>query len=400
MLLGALVDLGLPLDALRGELAKLPLAGYRLEARKVQRSGLQATKVDVVVEADGRATGTGTITPRPRPRTRPAPAPRPARDPRPDRHERARGRGQGARVRAVPAAGRGRGAPSTARRPRRSTSTRSGAVDSIVDIVGGVIGLALAARRSLRRLAAQRRHGHGDDVARRRSRCRRRPPRGSSRASPSTARARASCSRRRARCSSPRTPPAYGPLPPLRLESRRPRRGHARHAGRPNVLRLIVGERGRGRRRRARARARGRDRRHVAAALRRRCWSGCSRAGALDAYYTPVQMKKGRPGVLVTVIAEPERREARRGAALPRDDHPRRAPAGVGAHGARARDRPRRDRLRPGRRQGRPARRPGLQRAAGVRGLPARWRPRARRRRSRRSGRRRSPPGARSAGTA
>jgi len=33
-------------------------------------------------------------------------------------------------------------------------------------------------------------------------------------------------------------------------------------------------------------------------------------AGALDAYYTPVQMKKGRPGVLVSVIAEASRRAA------------------------------------------------------------------------------------------
>src|SRR4029453_19122770 len=50
MLLGALWDLGLPLDSLRAELAKLPVRGYTLEAHRVHRSGLHATKVDVVVQ--------------------------------------------------------------------------------------------------------------------------------------------------------------------------------------------------------------------------------------------------------------------------------------------------------------------------------------------------------------
>ena len=57
MLLGALVDLGLSVDALRGELAKLPLKGYRIEAYKVHRSGLHATKVDVVTETPGHGHG-------------------------------------------------------------------------------------------------------------------------------------------------------------------------------------------------------------------------------------------------------------------------------------------------------------------------------------------------------
>ena len=117
MLLGALVDLGLPLDALRAELAKLPLEGYHLEARKVHRSGLQATKVDVLV-ADGRHEHAHTA-------IRPSRAPAAARHPRASssaaRLDAAR---EGARGGALPPAGRGRG-----RGPRhvargRSTSTR------------------------------------------------------------------------------------------------------------------------------------------------------------------------------------------------------------------------------------------------------------------------------------
>lgn len=50
MLLGALVDAGLQLDALRGELAKVPVAGYRLEGAKVPRARIAATKVDVALE--------------------------------------------------------------------------------------------------------------------------------------------------------------------------------------------------------------------------------------------------------------------------------------------------------------------------------------------------------------
>ncbi len=35
---------------------------------------------------------------------------------------------------------------------------------------------------------------------------------------------------------------------------------------------------------------------------------GLLAAGALDVFYTPVQMKKSRPGTLVTIIAPPDRR--------------------------------------------------------------------------------------------
>jgi uncharacterized protein (TIGR00299 family) protein len=49
MVLGALVDAGLSLDELRGELASLPVGGYHLEAERLQRAGIAATKVDVVL---------------------------------------------------------------------------------------------------------------------------------------------------------------------------------------------------------------------------------------------------------------------------------------------------------------------------------------------------------------
>ncbi|HKB24414.1 MAG TPA: nickel pincer cofactor biosynthesis protein LarC [Methylomirabilota bacterium] len=53
MIMAALVDAGAPLDALRAELAKLRLEGWRLVAREVTKGAFRATKVDV--EVDRRA---------------------------------------------------------------------------------------------------------------------------------------------------------------------------------------------------------------------------------------------------------------------------------------------------------------------------------------------------------
>lgn len=50
MCLGALVDAGVPLEALEKELKKIPVAGYTLKSRKVRRSGFSATKVDVLID--------------------------------------------------------------------------------------------------------------------------------------------------------------------------------------------------------------------------------------------------------------------------------------------------------------------------------------------------------------
>ncbi len=51
MMLGALIDAGLPISRLKRELRKLGLKGYSIKARKVTRGGLEATKVDIVAGA-------------------------------------------------------------------------------------------------------------------------------------------------------------------------------------------------------------------------------------------------------------------------------------------------------------------------------------------------------------
>jgi len=53
MVLGALLDVGVPLVYLSGELNKLPLTNYELRAKEVERGSLKATKVSVKAEEKG-----------------------------------------------------------------------------------------------------------------------------------------------------------------------------------------------------------------------------------------------------------------------------------------------------------------------------------------------------------
>ena len=55
MVLGALVDAGLPVRELSGGLSALPISGYRLRARSVMRGAIRATKVDVEIQKGLRA---------------------------------------------------------------------------------------------------------------------------------------------------------------------------------------------------------------------------------------------------------------------------------------------------------------------------------------------------------
>jgi uncharacterized protein (TIGR00299 family) protein len=288
MLLGAVVDLGMPVGMLRDELAKLRLPGYRVEAGRVTRCGLAATKVDVVT--DGSA--------------------------QPHRHlSHILGLLDAS---ALDTAVRERAALlfrrlAEAEAAVHGTSAETihfhevGAVDSIVDVVGGV--LALRWLGAARFVASPLNLGtgtvtmsHGTFAV---------PP-------PATARLVEGVPVYGSGDGELLTPTGallvtayagdYGPLPPMRIEQVGHGAGGRDPKDRPNVLRLLVG------------------REEAAAAAERvllletevddappqllgPLLDTLLAEGALDAFFTPVQMKKGRPGVLVTVVADPASRE-------------------------------------------------------------------------------------------
>jgi uncharacterized protein (TIGR00299 family) protein len=102
---------------------------------------------------------------------------------------------------------------------------------------------------------------------------------------------------------------AFGMMPPMRIDKVGYGAGDRDFPGHPNVLRVFLGET---------AAERAADRVVVIECeiddmnpqlfgpLMDRLYG----AGALDVYYAAVMMKKSRPGVLVTVLASPDRRES------------------------------------------------------------------------------------------
>jgi hypothetical protein len=289
MVLGAAVDLGLPIELLRERLAALPLPGYRLEARRVSRAGVQATKVDVLAEP-------------------------PASAHRHLRHilELLERSSLEVPVKERAAALFRRLAEAEAAVHGTSVEEvhfhETGAVDSIVDIVGGVVALDwLGAARfvasPLNVGAGTVTMSHGTFAV---------PP-------PATARLVAGVPVYGEGEGELLTPTgallvtayatAYGPLPAMSIERTGHGAGGRETKGRPNVLRLIVGEG---------AESPAADRVLVleteiddaSPQLLGPLVDRLLSAGALDAFFTAVQMKKGRPGVLVTALCAPERRLA------------------------------------------------------------------------------------------
>ena len=105
----------------------------------------------------------------------------------------------------------------------------------------------------------------------------------------------------------------YGPLPPMRVDRIGYGAGDRDLPARPNVLRALVGETDE-----APAEAAAGERVVVLECeiddmnpqLYGVLMERLTGAGAFDVFYAPIQMKKNRPGTLVTVVAPPERREA------------------------------------------------------------------------------------------
>ena len=289
MLLGAVVDLGLEVDTLRQELAGLALAGYRLEASRVVRAGVAATKVDVVVEPGDK----------PHRHLRDIRALLEASSLEPAVREQALS--LFARLAEAEAAVHGTS-------PEKVHFHEVGAVDSIVDIVGGVLALRwLGASRfvasPLNLGSGTVTMSHGTFAV---------PP-------PATARLVQGVPVYGEGEGELLTPTgallvtahacAYGPLPPMRIERVGYGAGGRETKGRPNVLRLVVGQED--------AAAAGErvlvletELDDASPQILGPLLETLLAKGAKDAFFTPVQMKKGRPGVLVTVIAPPLAREA------------------------------------------------------------------------------------------
>jgi uncharacterized protein (TIGR00299 family) protein len=289
MLLGALVDLGLSLEALSAELARVPLHGYHLQAQKVTRCGLAATKVDVVLDHhDHHHRGLHDILGLLEASTLP---------------EELKARAGKLFRRLAEAEGAVHGVS-----PETVHFHEVGAVDSIVDVVGAVIGLhwvgpARIVASPLNLGTGTVRMAHGEFPV---------PP-------PATVRLVQGAPVYGAGEGEMLTPTgalivtdyadSYGPLPPLRITAAGHGAGSRETARRPNVVRLLLGEED----------AHAPSERVVvietalddlAPNLLAPVLERLLAVGALDAYFAPLVMKKGRPGQLLTVLCDEERRAA------------------------------------------------------------------------------------------
>ncbi len=286
MILGALLDAGLRLDALRGALRGLPLRGWRLEARRVRREGLAGTRASVTIVAGAGKTlhGLEPILRLVRRSRLPAPVRRSAEE---TFHLLARAE---SRVHGV--------------RLAEAHFHEVGAVDSVVDVLGALAGLQLLGVDEVRASAlpwnggmVRCAHGllpvpapatvellRGLPVAPH-------PSPGEMVTPTGIAILRAVAA-------------GFGACPAMTVVRVGYGAGEKRFHGVPNLLRLVLGE------------AEGGDGAGVVTVLETEIddmppsrYDHLSRllfeAGALDVFMTPVLMKKNRPGQLLTALISP-----------------------------------------------------------------------------------------------
>ncbi len=328
MVLGALLDAGLPLGELESALGSLMIPGYRLSADRVLRAGLSATKFRLHENDDGRDHGRSDTH-----------APEDAR-----RHDHEAGlthshshddtvgshhHGEHRSLSdilslidrsALPDRARQRAIALFRRLAEAEAAIHQmpveqvhlhevGALDSIIDIVGAVFGLGwfnadriLSSPLNVGGGMVRSAHGVFPVPAPATLRLLEGVPVYSSGVQMETV-----------------TPTGallvtghatgYGPMPAMRVERVGYGAGDRDLAGTPNVLRLIVGDddAGTGVERVVVLECEIDDMNpQIFGVLIDRLYA----AGALEVFYTPVQMKKNRPGTLLTVVARPDRRDA------------------------------------------------------------------------------------------
>ena len=353
MILGALLDAGVPLEAVRGALGSLAIEHGVLSAERVLRSGISATKFRLLEPAhaanapveprplyvhthsDGSTHSHGEVRPGPDPGLTPPAhafaaaasrepanprAPRPeSRAPESDHHTLADIEGYIGRS-ALSPAGKARAVSLFHRLAEAEAAIHAmphdrihlhevGAIDSIVDIVGTVFAMEwLGADRivssPLNVGSGTVTCAHGEFPV----------------PAPATVRLLQGAPIYSQGVAVELTTPTgallitdyaqtFGTMPPMRVNAVGYGAGDRDFPGHPNVLRVVLGEPD--------------DVQRFERIVSMECeiddmnpqlfgplMDRLHGAGALDVYYTPVQMKKNRPGTLVTVIAPVDRRDA------------------------------------------------------------------------------------------
>jgi pyridinium-3,5-bisthiocarboxylic acid mononucleotide nickel chelatase len=295
MILGALIDLGLPVEALKGALGSLAIEYGDISAERVSRAGVSATKFQLH-ERDAEALGGA------------------------HKHHHLKHIVAAIRRSALKPEGQEKAVNLFERLAEAEAAIHDtpiekvhlhevGALDSIIDIVGAVygfdwFGIEDVVSSPLNVGGGMVRCAHGDFPV----------------PAPATARLLTDVPIYGNGTSELVTPTgallvtgyarSFGPLPAMRLEKTGYGAGDRDPKDTPNVLRILRG---------ARADVSGGDERIVKLESEiddmnpqffGPLMDGLLAAGALDVFYTPVQMKKGRPGTLVTIIAPPARRQA------------------------------------------------------------------------------------------